>query len=509
MFAFGTAALVGSIAAFFGFALVVAFLFRRVVEPNEVHIVQNAKGIAAYGANAKSAPAILDDDGNEVSAPIKAHGNAYYAWPSFLPSIPFLFGGGVQVKALPLAVFQLDLNNYEAYDVGKVPFGVDVVAFFRIDNAAVAARRITTLGEMKEQIEAILQGAVRTILAKHEIEEIMLERSTFGEMFTTETEDGLKAWGVENVKNIELMDIRDGRDSKTVSNIMAKKESLIDMQSRTEVATNRQAAEVAEIAAQQEVAVRDQKAQELVGLRTAEKEQQVGIANEKAKQEIKTQAKETKAREMAVLEVETVRQAEITKAQQIVAAEQDRETKIVIAEGQRRETVISAEATKEQTVLVAEGTLTEQQKSAEGTLAIGTAEAEAKKLAELATVEPQITLAQEIGENQGYQTYLIGIRNVEATEAVGVANAKALEAAGIKVIANTGTTVGDGVQSVSDLFTSAGGLAIGSTLEGLANTPGGKAALDALGVDLDDPNAPVAAAPARSNGRGNGAGVIG
>jgi len=32
----------------------------------------------------------------------------------------------------------------------------------------------------------------------------------------------LVAWGVTNVKNIELMDIRDGSDSRMVSNIVAR-----------------------------------------------------------------------------------------------------------------------------------------------------------------------------------------------------------------------------------------------------------------------------------------------
>jgi hypothetical protein len=55
---------------------------------------------------------------------------------------------------------------------------------------------------------------------------------------------------------------------------------------------------------------------------------------------------------------------------------------------------------------------------------------------------------------------------------------------------------------VSDLFTSQGGLAIGSTIEGLANTPGGKAALSALGVDFDE-DGTLTATP--QSGPGNGA----
>jgi flotillin len=283
---------------------------------------------------------------------------------------------------------------------------------------------------------------------------------------------------------------------------MAKKQSKIDAESRTEVAENNKVAETAEIAANQEVAIRDQHAQELVGKRTAEKDQNVGIATEQANQAIQTEAATTKTREMAVLEVETVRTAEINKAALIVAASQERDTTVIKAEGIQKEQVIKAEGVRQETEVLAAGVLVQQTKEAEGTLAVGTAEAEAKRLAEMALVTPQIALATEIGDNDGYQTYLIQIRNVEKDEVVGVENAKALQAAGIKVIANTGTNITDGVQSVSDLFTSKGGLAIGSTLEGLANTPGGKAALAALGVDLEDSDAPMSASsrPARGNG---------
>jgi flotillin len=451
---------------FAGLLVIVAFMFRRVVEPNEVHIVQSSRGTTAYGLSETE----VTEDGGAVPTTKSLNGNSYYEWPSFLPLI------GCQVTVLPLSVFDLELTNYEAYDIGKVPFVVDVVAFFRITNPSIAAKRISSQGELQQQLTSILQGAVRTILAKHDVEAIMMERSTYGQLFTAETADQLTAWGVENVKNIELMDIRDGRDSKTISNIMAKKESFIDMESRQEVAKNQKEAQVAEIAANQEVAVRDQKAQELVGLRTAEKDQNVGIADEKALQEIKTQAKETMTREMAVKEVETVRTAQIIKEQQLVAAAQERETRVIKAEGE-----------KQVTVTVAEGNLAEKEREAEGILAVGTSEAEAKRLAEMATVSPQIALATEIGENEGYQTYLISIRGVEKDEAVGIEQAKALVAAEIKVIANTGH-VNTGVSNVMDLFSSKGGTALAGAVEALAQSEKGQAVLEAAGVETDQTN---------------------
>lgn len=453
-------------------AIFASIIWRTVVEPNEVHIVQSAFGTKVYG---RSSTDLTDD----AVGGVESSGNSYYDWPAWIPFI------GVTTVKLPLSVFDLPLNNYEAYDIGRVPFMVDITAFFRISNPAVAAKRVSTLDELNQQLMSILQGAVRTILAKHDIEEIMGERSQFGEMFTTETEAQLKAWGVSNVKNIELMDVRDSAESRTISNIMAKKESLIEMESRKEVAVNIKNAELAEIDAEREAEVRRQEAQQKVGERTAEKDKKVGIANEMAQQEIKEQAKVTAEKDMAVKQVEQVRQAEITKEVQIVKAEEEKAVSITVAEGQRQETEI-----------VAAGELKQEKLRAEGILAVGQSEAEAKRLEEMATVDPQIVLAQEIGENEGYQAYLIKIRGVEKDEAVGIEQAKALQDAGIKVIANTGN-VAQGVDNVMELFSSKGGTAMGATLEALANTEGGAALMKKFGlkpeseqiVDVDMPDA--------------------
>jgi flotillin len=436
--------------------------YRRVVEPNEIHVVRSRKGTVIYGQqDAEDAKASVNSDENMIP---EASSNSYYEWPSWWPVI------GVSTVKLPLAVFPEALNDYDAYDIGKVPFVVDIVAFFRISDPQTAAKRVSSMNELQSQLKSILQGAVRTILAKHEIEEIMTERSTFGLKFTEEVRDQLKAWGISNVKNIELMDIRDGEESRTVSNIMAKKESLIEKESRTEVAANKKDAKIAEIDAERATDVRKQEALQLVGERTAEKDKIVGIANQKAQQEIQTEGKITAERDMAVAEVEQVRTAEIAKMVRVVKADEQRQVDITETEGK-----------KQQTILLAEGQLKDQQLKGEGILAVGTASAEAKRLAEMALVSPQIALATEIGENENYQTYLIRIREVEKDQAVGVQQAMALQDAGIKVIANTGN-VSQGVSNVMELFSPKGGTAISGAVEAFAQTPQGEAILKALGM---------------------------
>ena len=86
---------------FVGLSLLTALFLRRVVPTNEVHIVQSSKSTTSYGKDT-------------------GHGNSYYLWPSW---IPFL---GVTRIILPTSVFSLNLEDYEAYDKGRLPFVIDV-----------------------------------------------------------------------------------------------------------------------------------------------------------------------------------------------------------------------------------------------------------------------------------------------------------------------------------------------------------------------------------------------
>ena len=439
--AIAVAALVGIALFFWTIAL------RRVVPVNEVHIVQTRKNTVSYGKGFAS--------------------NTYYEWPSRIPMI------GLVRVTLPVSNFSIDLPDYAAYNKERVPFLVHVMAFFRISDSNTAAQRVASFEELKEQLTAIVQGSVRTVLAAHEIDQIMLDRSRFGEAFTKEVMPQLGGWGVEAIKNIELMDIRDSKDSEVIQNIMAKRTSGIERESRLVVADNTRQAEMAEIAATREIEMSRQQASEQVGLRTAEKEKNVGVANEQSSQQVKVQQRETAAKEMDVVQVKNVRGAEINREVAVITAAQAKEVAIVQADAAKQVAIVSAEGSKQQTVLTAEGKLEAAKRNAEGIAVEGNAKGSAETAILMAPVDAQIKLAEKIGSDQGYQTYLLGIRNIEAAQAVGTAQAEALKSADVKVISNAGTP-SKGLSSVMDLFSADGGTAIASMLEGLAQSPEGK-----------------------------------
>ena len=444
-------------------AIMIPLLFRRVVETNEVHIVQTANKTTSYGKDTMN-------------------GNSYYQFPSWVPVV------GVTKIVLPVSVFSIKIDGYEAYDVGRLPFMVDITAFFRIKDSNLAAQRVTSLEDMRSQLTDIIQGSIRSILASKQLEDILQQRSEFGQEFTTAVKEQLQNWGIEPVKNIELMDIRDSRDSKVIFNIMEKKKSEIEKESRMTVAENRKLAEIAEINAKQATDVKKQEAEKAVGLKTVENEREVAISRQQANQQVAEQEKVTKEKEMEVIKVAEVKQAEIAKEVEIVKAEQEqrkieidadarKNAKIKDSEAQKDSQILMAQGDKEKTFLEASALLEMRDKESQGIQKIGSAEAEALRLRELAPISAQIELAKEIGENQGYQTYLISIKQIEANQIVGIEQAKALASADLKVIANEGN-VASGISKIGEVLSSKGGTNIASMLEGLAQSEQGKALID-------------------------------
>jgi flotillin len=446
--------LIGSIAGGVVFTLFVLMLFmlRRVVPTNMVHIVQSSKKTTPYGRG-------------------KEAGNTYYEWPAWIPYF------GVTVTQFPESNFQVSLDNYDAYDTNRLPFVVDVTAFFRVDNAETAAQRISSFNELKLQLISVLQGSVRRILATNQLEDIMQERSSLGQQFTAEVKDQIKEWGVVPVKTIEFMDLRDSPKAQVIANIMAKEQSRIDKESRVAVAANQQEAKLKEIDAQRTVEVQRQDAEQQVGLRTAEKDKAVGIAQQQANQEVLTQKKETTTREMDIAKVTAVRQADIDKDVAVVAAEQQKRQREIAAEADKNVRVTTAEGEKTAMVTKAEGSLEAAKLNAQGIEAEGKAKGAAEQAILMAPVQTQITLAQEIGTNEGYQRYLIQIRQVEASEHVGIEMAQAMKNADLKIIANSGD-VQSGITKLTDVFTPTGGTSLGGMLEALSQTAAGKAVLD-------------------------------
>ncbi len=448
--------------------------WRRVVPTNVVHIVQQGKRTISYGVG-------------------KDGGNVYYEWPKWIPVY------GVEVRSLPVSNFNVDLHDYAAYDKDRLPFIVDIKAFFRIEDTNKAAEKVESFDDMNKQLVDVVKGSVRSILAKESLTHIMEERSLFGSKFTDDVNKDLEHWGVIAIKNIELMDIRDAKGSQVIEQTMQKKMSAIDAESRIEIALNRKNAVESELQRTQEIEVQRAqmtqmteearaKSEQMIGIAQAESLKQNGISKEQALADIAEAAQKTALKEMEIIRTKQVVQAEIDKESKVVNAEAAQKIAIVEAESSRQASVIKAESDRIVMETAATANLVLKQKEAEGIKVAGLAEASiikakgeseagAKQLMELALVAAQTTLAKEIGENKEYQLYLIDLKKIEASQIVGVKQAEslalALGGADLKLLVNSGD-VHSGINKFGDLFSSKGASQLNSVLETLGQSDSGK-----------------------------------
>lgn len=459
-----TTALIYGIPSLILVAIIIYILsLRKIVPTNMVHIVQRGEKTVSYGIGKGT--------------------NVYYAFPKWVPKI------GIAVRELPVSNFDIDLIKYSAYDKDRVPFIVDVKAFFHISDTNKAAEKVESYGELKKQLENVVQGTVRSILAKSKLEEIMEERSVFGDKFTQNVQNDLKNWGVEAIKSIELMDVRDAEGSNVIHQIMAKRMSAIDMESRTEVAKNSKTAQQAELEAQKEVDVTRAQTERLAGEAKAKSIQAIGIANAESMKnsgiaeqqsisEIAKAEKLTAEQRMEVIKVNEIRQAEIDKEKAIINADQEKVKVEIQAGADKFRVETNASAQLEAQDKEAEGKKILGLAEAEVIKAKGMSDAESKKAMELANVTAQTTLAEKIGENKSYQDYMVRIREVEKDQVVGVTQyqsiATALSKADLKLLVNSGD-VNSGIGKFGDIFTSKGASQVNGLIEGLKQTDEGKA----------------------------------
>ena len=432
---------------------------RKVVATNEVHIVQRGKKSVAHGKWLE-------------------WGNVYLAWAPWVPVF------WISVQKLPLSIFDLQLNGYKAYDIWKVPFQVDITAFFEIKEPVLAAEKIFTINELKEQLNETVKWVVRKILASRDVVDIMESRSDIKDEFYKEVYTAVKAWWVD-LKNVEFMDIRDEDGSQVITNIMMKKRSLIESESQIEVAENQKNAKIekenksaearaksAEANSKADIAASDAKRladlkiienDKLTQNQDIEKERVLSIQKEEAKQNFYDSEKETKVKLLAVKQVEDEKNAEIDKSIEIIKADEQKQKLIIEAQADKESITLQAEADKTKVNLAAEA-----EKNRIESIWI----ARAKELDYIGTAEAknQTQMAEALNEFTVESLwFMVKQLEVKLSEIVDLEKAKSLAKADVKVI----STWKDGwewINSFMDLFSAKWGTNIWSMIEAAKNT---------------------------------------
>lgn len=432
---------------------------RKVVPTNEAHVVQKWSSSVPYGKWFK-------------------WGNVYFSWPAWVPVV------WISVQRLPLSIFDLQLNDYKAYDSGKVPFQVDITAFFEIQEPEVAAQKVETISELRNQLNETLKWVVRKVLASKDIVDIMESRTEIKDEFYNQVFGAVKSWGIK-LQNVEFMDIRDADGSQVVTNIMMKKRSQIESESQIEVAENQKMAiiekenkdsearsaaaaaksraDIIASDAQRDAELKVIENEKLTQNQEIEKERVLAVQKEEAKQKLYEAEKTTKEKELAVKQVEEEKNAEIAKSIELIKADEQKQKVIIDAEAEKEEIRLKAEADKEKVELFSQAEKTKIE-------SIGIAEA--KKLDYIGTAEAKNKTQMAEALNSFDKEALDFMKkelDVNLSEIVDLEKAKALSKADVKVI-STWTNWGEWVKTFMDLFSAKWGSNIGAMVEAAKNT---------------------------------------
>ena len=445
---------------------------RKVVPTNEAHVVQKWKKSTPYGKWFSG-------------------WNVYHAWPAWVPVV------WVSVQKLPLSIFDLQLNDYEAYDSGKVPFQVDITAFFEIKEPETAAQKVYTINELKDQLNETLKWVVRKVLASKDIVEIMESRVEIKKEFYDQVFGAVKSWWIM-LQNVEFMDIRDAQGSQVITNIMMKKRSQIEAESQIEVAENQKNATIEKenkLAEARSAAAKAKSTADIIASdaeRTAEikvienekltqnqeieKERVLAIQKEEAKQKLYEAEKITKERELAVKQVEEEKNADIAKSIELIKADEQKQKVIIDAEASKEEVRLRAEADKESIELAANADKIKVELAAEAekTRIESIWIAKAKEIDYIGTAEAKnkTQMAEALNTfDSASLDFMKKELDVNLSEVVDLEKAKALSKADVKVI-STWANGGDWVANFMDLFSAKGWTNIWAMIEAAKNTLG-------------------------------------
>ena len=432
---------------------------RKVVATNEVHIVQKWSSSIAHWKDFE-------------------WWNVYLDWPSWVPMV------WIAVQKLPLSIFDIRLEWYKAYDAWKVPFQVDVTAFFNIKDPVVAAQKIYTIQELQEQLWETLKWVIRKTLASKDIIEIMESRTEIKQEFHSEILKEAGAWWVE-LKNVEFMDIRDADWSEVVTNIMNKKRSQIESESQIEVAENEKRAIIerenksAEARAKAAEAkskadsseFNSKKESELIRIENdkliqnqeIEKDRILALQREEAKQKLYEATKITREKELSIQQLEEEKRAEINKNIELIKAEEQKQKLLIEADARAKTKEMEAQADKIKVELAAQAEKIKIE-------SIWLAKAKEIDYMWTAQAKNKSEMAKALNEfSPEAIAYLIKELEAKISEVVDLEKAKSLSKADIKII-STWWNGSEWVNSFMELFSAKWWSNIWAMIEAAKNT---------------------------------------
>lgn len=388
--------------------------------------------LVVYGKSGK----VKTENGKTIVTPSKIiQGGGAFVWPIIQ-----------DFKKMSMAPIQIKVP-VEGFDSQAIPMSLPVVLTTAISTDKVvqqnAATRFLSVSpnEIQKQIQEILVGETRAIMATMPIEDINADRTTFLSKVRESLEQELTKIGFE-VTNINISEITDS--SNYIVNLGKKAATKAQANAEADIAEQQKqgAVKIANTQKEKEIAVAQAERDKEINVNQAKQEQEVKVAEINREKEIKL-AEADKERESGIALQEAEKIANIAKAQSdaeskkaefealqsknIAKAEADAEAsqneyeslkQVRIAKAKQEQEAETIKATQEKEAKTAQYESEKRKKKAEADKNAGVAEQEAKidvakarakagqaeadavKISETAKVEAEMSVAKTRQERQ-------------------------------------------------------------------------------------------------------------
>jgi flotillin len=270
------------------------------------------------------------------------HGGAAFVWP-LIQDHAYLSLEPMQIEIPLKGALSIENIRVSVPSVFTVAIGTEPEV---MQNAAIRLLGLNSQ-EIKEQVEHMIFGQLRQVIASMRIEDINRHREQFLHNIQTSLEPELRKIGLELI-NVNITDI--GDESGYIEAIGRKAASQAVQQAKVDVAQQEKMGQTGMAEAEREKAIQVANASKLreIGIREAEREKAVRVAQLEKEQRIgeQTAAFEREAQIKAAEKEKAVRVAKLDKEQKIgeQTAAFERESQVKTAERDMRVAVADANA---------------------------------------------------------------------------------------------------------------------------------------------------------------------
>ncbi len=269
---------------------------------------------------------------------------------------------------IPLQNIRIEIDNIPLRDQLMAKFSGDVECFLSVVDPLLAAEKLgeiraeegkTGFPRIEAEVGRLIQAITRNASMSMEVYEIMRHRDTFSQEVKKRVNDPLEQWGVQLV-DLEVIHFKDIETYTVIKDLEQRQASLINAETRKQVAENHKNASIVESLANKETESARAENEELYRIRQIQKDQKVGQTQQEADQNIAQAEMEANRQKVEALRVLEVGNAQVGAQAKIESAKGDSEAIKTRADGDseaiRKTGLANAEVTKATLIAEADGT---------------------------------------------------------------------------------------------------------------------------------------------------------